>query len=121
MNASLKKSIETRSYKGLLYERYPTKKLLTWNEAVEYAQKLSNETKENWRLASIEELQKLFTKENRRYIKDLHHIWSGTEENFQTAWVMDYEQNFYYLREKNFKFRVLCVRDTILTRSIKYF
>jgi hypothetical protein len=121
MNVSLNKSIETRSYKGLLYERYPTEELLTWNEAIAYAQQLQKDSGENWRLASIEELQKLFTKENKRYIKNLEHVWSGSEESFNTAWVMDYEQNFYYLREKDFKFRVLCVRDTLLKRSIKYF
>jgi formylglycine-generating enzyme required for sulfatase activity len=121
MNVLVKKPIESRSYKGLLYERYPSEKLLTWNEAKEYAKNLQESSGENWRLASIEELQKLFKKENKKYIKNLQHVWSGSEESFDTAWVMDYEQNFYYLRNKDFKFRVLCVRDTILTRSIKYF
>jgi len=121
MNAIVKQNIATYSYKGLLYERYPSEELLTWQEAKEYVAMLQEKTAEAWRLATIEELQKLFKKENQKFLKSLKQIWSATEESYDAAWVMDYEQNFYYLRNKNFKYRVLCVKDTVLKRSIRYF
>jgi hypothetical protein len=121
MNASIKKSIKHRSYKGLLYEYNPSERLFTWEEAVDYVQNLKKESRENWRLPTVEELQKLFTKENKKYLRSFKQLWSRNQEDSHTAWVMDLEQNLYYLRDKNYKFRVLCVQDTILKRSIKFF
>jgi len=114
-------NVESLSYKGLLYERYPSQKRYTWDEAVEYANQLKKKSMKNWRLATVEELQKLYAKANKKVFEEIAMSWSQDDENPHTAWVMDFESNLYYLRNKNFKFRVICVQDTVLKRSINFF
>ena len=114
-------SIETCSYQGLLYERYPNEELMSWTEALLYAKSLNEHGFEKWRLATVEELQKLFRQPKKKFLKNLNAVWSGSKEDKEKSWVMDFHQNFYYIRNNELKFRVLCVKDTALKRSIKFF
>ena len=122
MNAHMTQTlVETLSYKGMLYERYPSNELYTWHEAIEYLNQLKEKSMKNWRLATVEELEKFSTMPNKKFLQKLETSWSQTEENNLTAWVMSFKENLYYPRDKECKFRVLCVQDTPLKRSIKFF
>jgi len=114
--------IETYFYHGLVFERYPSPNLMTWEESITYIKTLNQtENTTKWRLASVEELKKLFTHPNKRFFKNLNSVWSRNQENKENIWVMDFNQNFYYVRNYTSKFRVLAVRDTNLKNSIKFF
>jgi len=122
MNAHMTKiPIETLSYNGLLYEKFPSSEYYTWDEALEYQNKLREKSFENWRLATIDELEKLFTLPKKNLFKKLQTSWSSTEERHSMAWVMNFSDNIYHLRAKDTKYRVICVRDTALKRSINFF
>ena len=120
MNAQINTKVESLSYKGLLYERYPSDTLMSWNEAKTYVHTLKQQSMKPWRLATVEELEKLAHKPNNSLSK-LGFVWSKDEEDYQNAWIMDFDKNLYYLRNKTSKFAVLCVQDTALKRSIKFF
>jgi len=114
--------IETFFYHGLVFERYPHPTLMTWNEANEHIKALNKaDNTSKWRLASVEELKKLFTHPNKKFFKNLNSVWSKNKENQENIWVMDFNQNFYYVRNHTSKFRVLAVRDTNLKNSIRFF
>jgi len=114
--------IETYSYHGLVFERHPRQNLMTLREANEHINALNKADNTNkWRLATVEELQKLFTHPNKKFFKNLHAVWSGNQEDRENIWIMDFNQNFYYLRSRTSKFRVLAVRDTTLKQSIRFF
>lgn len=122
MNQTVKsKIVETVSFKGLVYERFPSQKSFTWNEAVEYLKKLREETSKNWRFATVEELQKLYTTPNKKIFQRLKNSWSRNEEGYHNAWVMDFENNIYYPRNKEMMFHLICVQDTTLKRSINFY
>jgi len=111
------------SGKTMLARRFPTiLPLMTLEEAsmhIKNLNKADNTCK--WRLASVEELEKLFTHPNKKFFKNLNSVWSRNQEDRENIWIMDFNQNFYYLRSRTSKFRVLAVRDTTLKQSIRFF
>lgn len=122
MNVLMKNSeIATLSYKGLHYERYPTHDLMTWDEATLYLNDLNKNSSTTWRFGSVNELEKLSTQTNKNFFKNLEIVWSKDQEDADNIWVMDFQQSLYCVRNKNMRFRVLCVKDTSLKRSIKFF
>jgi len=110
----------------LMYQRFPTRKLFTWHEAMEYAKGLKISGYEGWRLPTIEELEALFTKKAQKNSKgDSYFIikyfleslpkeakfWSSSEENEPYAWVADFNMGYDYWRHKSSRYYALFVRD----------
>jgi len=132
---SIKKSKKETIYKTddilffgkLSYQRFPTQQLLTWEEANEYAKNLKTGGYSDWRLPTIEELEKLLTKQSIKNSKGESHyvlrdfldmmptescFWSSTEENELYAWVVDFGKGYDYWRRKTIKYYALYVRKT---------
>jgi len=132
---SIKKSKKETIYKTddilffgkLSYQRFPTQQLLTWEEANEYAKNLKTGGHSDWRLPTIEELEKLLTKQSIKNSKGESHyvlrdfldmtptescFWSSTEENELYAWVVDFGKGYDYWRRKTIKYYALYVRKT---------
>ncbi len=113
-------------FNNLMYQRFPDKNLYSWQEAIEYGEKLEISGYRGWRLPTIDELEALFTKQSRvnshgdrhYIIKDFLEVmptdsifWSITEENEPYAWVADFSRGYDYWRLKKFKYHALFVRD----------
>jgi|GEM_PF-7036648 len=111
---------------SLMYQRFPTKKLFSWEEAKEYAKGLKISGYGDWRVPSIEELEQLFTKKAQKnsagdsyfIIKEFINsmpkdakFWSSSEENELYAWVADFNMGYDYWRHKNSRYYALFVRD----------
>ena len=132
---TVEKSRKTTIYKGddilfvaeLSYQRFPNYKIVTWEEANEYAKKLRIGGYNDWRLPTIEELERLLTKQSMKNSKrDSHYIlrdflevmpqdscfWSSTEENELYAWVVDFGKGYDYWRRKTLKYYAIYVRKT---------
>jgi hypothetical protein len=110
----------------VMYQRVPSRNLYSWDEAIEYSKRLNISGYRNWRLPTIDELEKLFTKQSKKNSKgDIHYIikdfletmprescfWSSSEENEPYAWVADFSKGYDYWRRKSLKFHVIFVRD----------
>ena len=110
----------------LMYQRFPSKKFFRWKEAVEYAKTLTISNYKNWRLPTIDELERLFTKQSsRNSLGDSHFIikeflevmptdscfWSSSEENEPYAWVADFRRGYDYWRRKELNCYAIFVRD----------
>jgi hypothetical protein len=111
---------------GLMYQKFPSHTLYTWEEAMEYPDGLSISGYVGWRLPTIEELERLFIKQVKLNSKgDSHYImqeflenmprssrfWSSSEENEPYAWVADFTMGYDYWRIKSLKYHALFVRD----------
>ncbi|NEW61643.1 DUF1566 domain-containing protein, partial [Sulfurovum sp. bin170] len=132
---TFEKSRKTTIYKGddilfvgeLSYQRFPNHKLVTWEEANEYAKKLKIAGYDDWRLPTIEELEGLLTKRSLKNSKrDSHYVlrdfleimpqdscfWSSSEENELYSWLADFGKGYTYWRRKTLKYYALYVRKT---------
>jgi len=111
---------------GLMYQRYPTRRLFNWHEANEYAKELKISGYKGWRLPSVDELEVLFTKTAQKnslgdsyfIIKDFldsmpkeAKFWTSSEENELYAWVVDFNMGYDYWRHKSSRYYALFVRD----------
>jgi len=112
----------------LMYQRFPTNKLYTWEEAMNYPKSLNISNYKNWRLPTIDELERLFTKQSNKNSKgDSHFIikdflevmpkdsrfWSSSEENEPYSWVADFSKGYDYWRKKELKYYAIFVRDVV--------
>ncbi len=112
----------------LMYQRFPIDDLYTWKEAQVYAKRLEISNYKNWRLPTVEELERLLSK--RSFLNsngDSHYIirdflevlpkdssfWTSTEENELYAWVVDFSKGYDYWRRKTLKYHVLFVHDIV--------
>ncbi len=113
-------------FNNLMYQRFPDKNLYSWQEAIEYGDSLEISNYRGWRLPTIDELEALFTKQNRLNSHgDSHYIirdfleamptdsifWSISQENEPYAWVADFSRGYDYWRLKKLKYHALFVRD----------
>jgi hypothetical protein len=110
----------------LMYQRFPPKRVFSWQEAIDYAKTLTIGQYQNWRLPTIDELERLFTKQsNKNSLGDSHFIikellevmpkescfWSSSEENEPYAWVADFSRGYDYWRKKELNYHAIFVRD----------
>jgi hypothetical protein len=133
--SSVERNIRETVYKSddilffgeLSYQRFPNQILVTWEEANEYAKNLKIAGHKDWRLPTLDELERLLTKQSiKKYNGDSHHIqrefldmmptdscfWSSTEENELYAWVVDFGKGYDYWRRKTIKYYAMYVRKT---------
>jgi hypothetical protein len=110
----------------LMYQRFPTRELFNWVDAINHANGLDISGYRDWRLPTIDELERLFTRSvkinscgNRYFImkyflnsmpKDAK-FWSSSEENENYAWVADFNVGYDYWRDKRGKYYAIYVRD----------
>jgi len=121
------KSDEILFFGKLSYLRFSNHKLVTWDEARESASSLKVAGYNDWRLPTIDELERLLTKQSiKNYKGESHYIlrdfldmmphdscfWSSTEENELYAWVINYGKGYDYWRRKTIKYYALYVRQT---------
>jgi len=119
------KSDEILFFEELSYQRFPTLTRMSWQEAIESAKKSRVANYNDWRLPTIDELERLLTKQNIKNHKgESHHVlreflnimpqdscfWSATEENELYAWVVDFGKGYDYWRNKSLKYYTLYVR-----------
>jgi len=111
---------------NLMYQRFPTDKLYSWDEAIVYSKRLKISDYEGWRLPTVEELERLLTKRSfvnssgssHFIIRDFLDVlpndscfWTESEENELYAWVVDFSKGYDYWRRKTLKYHALFVRD----------
>ncbi len=110
----------------IMYQRFPSNKLFSWEEAMVFAKSLNISNYKNWRLPTIDELEKLFTKQSNQNSKGNSHyiikdflevmpkdssFWSSSEENEPYAWVADFSKGYSYWRKKELNYYAIFVRD----------
>ena len=96
---------------------------MTWHEAQEYAESLSLDGKEDWRLPTLAELESLLDRTKARPegrppmreeipFRDELSYWSSTtfERDTKTAWILMFDGAYLLSYYKSNLYRVRCVR-----------
>jgi formylglycine-generating enzyme required for sulfatase activity len=96
---------------------------MTWYEAHEYAASLSLDSKNDWRLPTLAELESLLDRNKARPegrppmrgevpFRDEHSYWSSTtfERDTQNAWILMFDGAYLLSYYKTNLYRVRCVR-----------
>lgn len=92
---------------------------MTWPQAQAYARSLGLDTKRDWRLPSIRELETLLDRSRYRPVvrqevpfRDLLTYWSSTTfgPGTRNAWMVMFEGAYVLSYSKNNAYRVRCVR-----------
>ncbi len=112
---------------GLTYRCDFLQKRYTWQEAKAYISELNKKTSHRWRFPTLRELERLLTPAPHQNLRgDRHHIikrfvdfmpqeslfWSATEENSMGAWVVDFSQGYYCVRDKSTQQYLIVVSDS---------
>ncbi|MCK4442621.1 MAG: DUF1566 domain-containing protein [Sulfurovaceae bacterium] len=111
---------------NLMYQRFPTQRLYTWQEAIDYSNSLEISNYKGWRLPTIDELERLLTKRSLVNSKGYAHFvirdflevlpkdscfWTQSQENELYVWVVDFSKGYDYWRSKTLKYHALFVHD----------
>ena len=86
----------------------------------DYCQKMELAGYDDWRVISKEEAKELLEL-SRRKITIKHAFknvlqetyWTATEDRYNQSWYVDFDLGRYSTKEPTYKYRTLCVRDTI--------
>jgi hypothetical protein len=113
----------TDNHTGLIWQKAEAPELMTWEEALKYAEALSLGGRDDWRLPNIKELQSLNDEHrtgpsiNTAYFSAASPLgyWSSTTlANHSTrAWTIDFNFGIGSYKEKTEKLRVRAVRGGI--------
>ena len=87
---------------------------MTWNEAKEYAEKLTVGVHSDWHVPTLDELKTLFDYEKRKPVVEMlpSSYWSSSTYAYLpgSAWVVDFGYGYVYGSNKYYSYYVRCVR-----------
>jgi CBS domain-containing protein len=103
---------------GLMWTKMDNGQDITWNEAMILCESLSIGGNRDWRLPTIEELERLYdpggvVNIKRPFLLTFRSLWSSTRAGPDTAWMFDFPDGRRYPVSLGSYTRLLCVRGPV--------
>lgn len=127
-NTNVDKNFERDTQKEIVINKSTSKmysdvkpsKRMHFYAAWEYCQQMDLAGHNDWRVITKDEAKELLELSRRkvtvkhafRNVKE-ETYWTSTQDRYNQAWYVDFDLGRYSTKEETYKYRAICVRDTI--------